>query len=188
MRVCSYRSSCLYLPVVLVDCQVEGHPLRSHHICQGEYVVLNDIDFDGAERKIFRDCVDAIQGKGKSETLKKVGDSTVYGTDESEEDKEKWRGKCLEEAVMRPVPCLLFTPMGKLVSHHSVLFCLLVHHINLLILPSLSLLEYTVFKGISRRRGGGEKKHIKPQEEKDRHKEKRKQMRVTVQAKLVVGY
>ena len=83
--VCSYHYSCLDLPVALVDCQVEGCPLRLHRDCQGEYVILNNIDFDGVERKIFCDCVDKIRGRGKSETLKKVGDSTVYGTEESEE-------------------------------------------------------------------------------------------------------
>ena len=31
-------------------------------------MVLNDVDFDGTERKICRDFVDEIQGKGKSET------------------------------------------------------------------------------------------------------------------------
>ena len=45
-------------------------------------MILNDIYFDGAERKIFRNCVDKIWGWGKSETLNKVGDITVYGTDE----------------------------------------------------------------------------------------------------------
>ena len=34
-------------------------------------------------------------------------------------------------------------------------FRLLVHHLNLLILPFLFLSEYTVFKSISRRRWGG---------------------------------
>ena len=48
-----------------------------------------DIDLYGGEQKICRDCVDEIRGRGKSETLQKVGDSTVYGTDESEEDKEE---------------------------------------------------------------------------------------------------
>ena len=80
--VCSYRSFCIDLPVALVDCQVEGCFSRLHHVCQGGYVLLNDIDFDGAERKICRDCVDELRGRGKSETLEKVGDSTVYGTDE----------------------------------------------------------------------------------------------------------
>ena len=64
--------------MALVDFQVEGCPLRLHHVCQGGYVVLNDIDFDGEERKICRNCVDKIWGRGKSETLKKVRDITVY--------------------------------------------------------------------------------------------------------------
>ena len=75
--VCSYRSSCIDLPVALVDCQVEGFHLILHHICQGDYVILNDIDYDGAEWNIFRNCVDKLQGRGKSEKLKKAGDSTV---------------------------------------------------------------------------------------------------------------
>ena len=48
-------------------------------------MVLKDINFDGAERKICRNCVDRIQVQVKSETLKKVGDRTVYGAEESEE-------------------------------------------------------------------------------------------------------
>ena len=79
--VCSYHSSCLNLPVALVDCHAEVFLSRLHHICQGEYVILNDIDFDGAEQKLFRDCVDEIGVREKSETLKKVGDSTLYGTE-----------------------------------------------------------------------------------------------------------
>ena len=43
-------------------------------------MVLNFIDFDGVERNICLDCVDDLRGRGKSETLKKVGDSTVYRT------------------------------------------------------------------------------------------------------------
>ena len=78
--------------------------------------------------------------------------------------------------------------MGQLVSHNSVLFHLLVHLLNLLILPFLSLLEYTIFKIILRIIGVG-RKIITPQEEKASHEEGRKlQMKVTVQVKLVVGY
>ena len=44
-------------------------------------MAMNEIDLDGGERKIFRDCVDKIRGRGKPETLKKVGNSTVYGKD-----------------------------------------------------------------------------------------------------------
>ena len=49
---------------------------------------MNEIDLDGGEPKTFCDCVDKIRVRGKSETLKKVGYGTVYGTDESEEDEE----------------------------------------------------------------------------------------------------
>ena len=48
-------------------------------------MVLNCIGFYGAERNICHNQVDELRGWGKSETFKKVGDSTVYRTDESEE-------------------------------------------------------------------------------------------------------
>ena len=60
-----------------------------YHILQGRYVLLNYIDFDGAERNICRICADKLQGQGKSDTLKMVVDRTVYGIYESEEDKEE---------------------------------------------------------------------------------------------------
>ena len=61
----------------------------------------------------------------------------------------------MEVMVMRLVSCLLFSPVEELVSRHSVIFHLLVHHINLLILPLLYLSEYTAINIISKRRGGG---------------------------------
>ena len=60
IMVCSYRYSCLDLPMVLFDCQVESFPYRLYHVCKGEYVLLNHIDFDGAERKICRDFVNKL--------------------------------------------------------------------------------------------------------------------------------
>ena len=51
-------------------------------------MVLNYIDFDGTERRFSHNCVDELLGRGKSDTLKKVGYITMYGTYESEEDKE----------------------------------------------------------------------------------------------------
>ena len=75
--VCSYRSYFIDLPVSLVDFQVEGFLSRLHHVCQEEYMDMNGIDLDGGERKNCRDCVDKIWVRGKSETLKKVGDITV---------------------------------------------------------------------------------------------------------------
>ena len=47
-------------------------------------MVLNYIDFDRVERKICCFSVDELQGGVKSEILKKLGDSTVYGTDKLE--------------------------------------------------------------------------------------------------------
>ena len=44
-------------------------------------MVLNCIDFDGAERKICSDCVDELRVGIKSDILKKMGDITVYGID-----------------------------------------------------------------------------------------------------------
>ena len=60
MMVCSCHYYFIDLHVALVDCQVEGWPSHLHHICQGGYVLLNYIDFDGVEWKICRDCVDEI--------------------------------------------------------------------------------------------------------------------------------
>ena len=78
--VCSYHSSCLDLPVALVDCQVGGYPPRLYHVCQGEYVLLNYINFDGGEWNIFRVFFDNLGRGGKSYQLKKLRDSTVSGT------------------------------------------------------------------------------------------------------------
>ena len=75
--VCSYRSSCLDLPVALFDCRAEGCPSRLHHVYQGGYVPMNEINLDGGDTKICRDCVDKIQGQGKSDALKNLGYSTV---------------------------------------------------------------------------------------------------------------
>ena len=58
---------------------------------------------------------------------------------------------------MSSVSCLLFNPVGRLVFHNLVIFRLLVHHIHLLVLLFLSLLEYTVLKIISIRRWRGRK-------------------------------
>ena len=46
--VCSCLSSCLDLPVTLVDFQMNGCELRLHHVYQGEYVAMHDIDLDRA--------------------------------------------------------------------------------------------------------------------------------------------
>ena len=80
--VCSYRSSCLELPVALVDFQMKVCELRLHQVCQGSYVAMYDINIDGAEQKVFRNCVDELWMGGKPQKLRKVQHRTVYRTDE----------------------------------------------------------------------------------------------------------
>ena len=46
----------------IVDFCGEGCPLSLYHVCQGGYVLFNDIDFYGAEQNICRYCVDDIWG------------------------------------------------------------------------------------------------------------------------------
>ena len=79
--VCSYSYYCIDLPVEIVDCQVEDFPSRLHHVFQVEYVLQINVDFNGTERKICHNCVDELQGQGKSIFLNKLGDSTVYEMD-----------------------------------------------------------------------------------------------------------
>ena len=55
-------------------------------------MAMHEINLDGAERKIFHNCVDEIWMGGKPDKLKKVQHSTVYRTDESEEDEEEVEG------------------------------------------------------------------------------------------------
>ena len=75
--ICYYCFSCIDLPVTFVDFHVVGFPLLLHQFCQREYVLLNDIYFDGVERKIFCNCADKLRGQVKSNILKKVVYSTV---------------------------------------------------------------------------------------------------------------
>ena len=75
--VCSYRSSCIDLPVALVDCQMKGCESRLHHVCQGEYMDILAINLDGAEWKICHDCIDEIWMGGKPKKLKKAQHTTV---------------------------------------------------------------------------------------------------------------
>ena len=63
--------------MALVDCQTKGCELRLHHVCQGGYVAMHDINLDGEEQEIFCNCVDEIWMGGKSDKLKKVQHSTV---------------------------------------------------------------------------------------------------------------
>ena len=46
--VCSYHYSCLDLPMALVGFKVEGCASRLHHVYQGGYVAMHEINLDGA--------------------------------------------------------------------------------------------------------------------------------------------
>ena len=81
--VCSYRSSCLDLPVALVDCQMKGCEWQLYHVYQGRYVAMHVINLEEADCKICHNCVDELCMGGKPKKWKKVQHSTVYGTDES---------------------------------------------------------------------------------------------------------
>ena len=52
-------------------------------------MAMHEINIDGAQRKICRNCVDELWMGGKPDNLKKVGHITVYRTDESEEETEE---------------------------------------------------------------------------------------------------
>ena len=93
--VCSCRSSCLDLPVALVDCQMKGCESRLHLVCQTGYVDMHEINLDGEELNIYRNCVDELWMGGKPDKLKKVQHSTEYRTDELEEDEEEVEGTVL---------------------------------------------------------------------------------------------
>ena len=53
----------------------------------GGYMDMHEIELDGADRKVCRNCVDELRMGGKTGKSKKVGQSTVYRKDESEEGK-----------------------------------------------------------------------------------------------------
>ena len=109
---------------------------------------MNEIDIDRGERKICRNCVDEIRVRGKSETLKKAGDITVYGTDESEEDKEEEDGTVIEgwgdEVSVIPI----VYPHGTFSVSSLGYFFLLVHNLNLLFLTFLSLSHSTPYSRV----------------------------------------
>ena len=53
MMMQSCRPSCLGFPVTLVYFQVNGCSRHLYRVCQGEYELLNGIDFDKGERDIW---------------------------------------------------------------------------------------------------------------------------------------
>ena len=71
--------------MVLVGCQEEGCLGCLHHICHGEYVISNYIDFGGGDQTICRNYVDEL---GSQRFYKKVVNITVAKKIKWEEYKE----------------------------------------------------------------------------------------------------
>ena len=93
--VCYCHSSCIDLTVALVDCQAKVCASRLHHVCQGGYLAVHEINLDGAERNICRDYVGKLQMRSKPKKLKKVGHNNVYRTYELEGDEEELKEEVL---------------------------------------------------------------------------------------------
>ena len=151
-------------------------------------MVLNDIYFDGGEHNICHNCVDEFRGGGKSETLKKVGDITMYGTDKSEEYEEDVEGKvigggCDEVSIMPVVPPRRKIIVSSICSFLSVGSSSKPYHPSLhIFIGARHIKKYFKKKRVRNR------KFINPQEDKAINEERRKQMIVTVRDKLVVGF
>ena len=64
--------------MALVDCQMKGCKLFLHHVCQGGYVAMHEIEFDGSGRKICCECIYDLRMGGKPEKSKMMQHSTVY--------------------------------------------------------------------------------------------------------------
>ena len=58
-------------------------------------MAIHEINIDGAERKICRDCVDKLQMGVNPDKLNKVGHRAVYKMKESKEDEKEVEGTVL---------------------------------------------------------------------------------------------
>ena len=142
--------------MVVVDCQMNGCESRLYHVCLGEYVAMHEIDLDGAEQKICHNCVEEIWMGGKPEKLKKVQHSTVYRTDELDEEEEELEGTVHLDGVdefsivtfIYPCGTVIVSSLGYFSSNGSS------SKLSHPYLP-FSLSEHATFKSISRRRRGG---------------------------------
>ena len=186
--VFSYRSYCLDLPVAIVDFQMKGRESRLHHVCQGDYVAMHDIDIYGAELNICRDCFDEIWMGGKTEKLKKVQHSTVYRTEGYEEDVEEVEVTMLggggEYVSIVPV----VYPRGT-VSVSSLGYFSSIGSYSKPYHPSLPVSDVACqIQEYFKKKRSRKRRFINPQQEKTRHEDHMKQGNVIVREKLVVGY
>ena len=129
---------------------------------------MHEVNLDGAELKIFRDCVDKFWIGNKTEKMNKV--------------------QCLGIEVMRSLYCLFDYPRGT-VSVSSLDYFLSVGSSS-----EPSHTSFTVSVGVRhiqeylKKKRGRKQKFINPQQEKARHEERMNQGKVILRANLVVGY
>ena len=143
-------------------------------------MAMHVIDLDGAEQNIFRKCVDELQMGGKPDNLKKVGHSTVYRTDESEEDEEEAEGAVLgdggEDISIVPVVYPRGTvSVSSLGSFSFVGYSTKPSHPSLTV--SLGARQIQEYFNNTR---GRKRKFIKPQQERSRHEDRIKRSKVIV--------
>ena len=73
----------------IIDCQMEGRPSRLYHVFQGEYVILNYINFDrGIKTFVAIILMSLGGGMSKSDKLEKLGDRNVSRSIELDEGKK----------------------------------------------------------------------------------------------------
>ena len=137
---------------------------------------MHEIELDGAERNICRNCVDDLWMGGKTDKLKKVGHSTVYRTYELEEDEEELERAVLgsggEEVSIVPV----VFPHGT-VSISSLGYFLSVGYYSKPSHPSFPLYlgARHIQEYFKKKKRGRKRKCIEPQQEKASHEERMKQ-------------
>ena len=115
---------------------------------------IHEINLDGSEQKICRECIDDLRMGGKFEKSKMMQDSTVYRIDELEEDEEEVEGTVDFDGGDKVNYVPFVYPRGTVSVSSLGPFCMLVLLLNLSILLCLSLLDHITFKSISRGRGG----------------------------------
>ena len=74
---------------------------------------MHEIELDGSEQKICRECIDDFSMGGKFEKLKMIQDSTVYRMYELEEDEEEVEGQWISMEVTRSIMCLFYILVGR---------------------------------------------------------------------------
>ena len=164
--------------MALVDCQIKGFESRLHHIYQGGYVAMHEIELDISKHKICHECIDDLSMGGKFEKSKMMQDSTVYRMEELEDDEEEVEGTVDNDGgdevnyvpFVYPRGTVSVSSLGSFSSVGS--FSKSSHPSLPLSLGAHNIQEY--FK----RKRGRKRKFIKPQQEKARQEEQMKRVKV----------